>query len=64
LESLSPLGVLGRGYAVCWDATRTRAIRDAATVAPGETVRVTLGKGELECRVDKTEDGRKEDSEI
>jgi exodeoxyribonuclease VII large subunit len=51
LESLSPLAVLGRGYAVCWDAGRTRIIRDASTVAAGEQVRVTLQRGELECDV-------------
>jgi exodeoxyribonuclease VII large subunit len=54
LESLSPLGVLARGYAVCWDAGRTRIIRDAATVGEGDDVRVTLHQGELECRVTKT----------
>lgn len=51
LESLSPLGVLARGYAVCWDADRTRAIRDASTVSAGDRVRVTLHRGELECEV-------------
>jgi exodeoxyribonuclease VII large subunit len=51
LDSLSPLAVLGRGYAVCWDATRTRVIRDASTVAAGERVKVTLERGELECDV-------------
>ena len=51
LESLSPLGVLGRGYAVCWNEDRTRIIRDAATVAPGDRVRVRLERGELDCDV-------------
>jgi exodeoxyribonuclease VII large subunit len=54
LDSLSPLGVLGRGYAVCWDAGRTRIIRDARTVAAGDSVSVTLHRGELECTVGKT----------
>ena len=49
LDSLSPLAVLGRGYAVCWNDQRTRIIRDAAAVAPGDVVRVTLERGELEC---------------
>jgi exodeoxyribonuclease VII large subunit len=53
LDSLSPLAVLGRGYAVCWDATRTRIIRDASTVKPGEAIRVTLEKGELGATVGK-----------
>jgi exodeoxyribonuclease VII large subunit len=51
LHGLSPLAVLGRGYAVCWTADRTRILRDAATVAPGETIRVTLERGELTARV-------------
>jgi exodeoxyribonuclease VII large subunit len=51
LESLSPLAVLGRGYAVCWNADRTQVIRDAATVSAGDRVRVTLQEGELDCEV-------------
>jgi len=53
LESLSPLAVLGRGYAVCWDDARTRIIRDADSVHDGEAVRVTLHRGELKCRVER-----------
>jgi exodeoxyribonuclease VII large subunit len=52
LEGLSPLAVLGRGYAVAWDASRTRILRDAATVNIGESIRVTLERGELGCRVE------------
>jgi exodeoxyribonuclease VII large subunit len=51
LESLSPLAVLGRGYAVCWNEDRTRVIRDAAAVSPGDVVKVTLDRGELDCEV-------------
>ena len=51
LESLSPLGVLARGYAVCWNADRTAIVRDAASVAPGDRVHVTLERGELDCKV-------------
>lgn len=51
LEALSPLAVLGRGYAVAWNAERTRVLRDARDVAPGDRVRVTLAQGELECDV-------------
>ena len=51
LESLSPLAVLGRGYAVCWNEDRTQVIRDESSVAAGERVRVTLQRGELDCEV-------------
>jgi exodeoxyribonuclease VII large subunit len=51
LDALSPLAVLGRGYAVCWNAERTAVIRDAAAVAAGDRVRVTLARGELDCNV-------------
>jgi exodeoxyribonuclease VII large subunit len=53
LDGLSPLAVLGRGYAVCWDAGRERVIRDASTVTPGEGIRVTLHHGEIKARVDR-----------
>ena len=56
LNSLSPLAVLGRGYAVCWDGTRTRIIRRAGDVAPGDAVQVTLGEGEIECQVTRRND--------
>jgi exodeoxyribonuclease VII large subunit len=56
LDSLSPLGVLARGYAVCWDERGTRIIRDAATVNEGDGVRVTLHRGELQCTVTRTRD--------
>jgi exodeoxyribonuclease VII large subunit len=51
LESLSPLAVLGRGYAVAWNEERTRVLRDAEDVQAGDRVRVTLAKGELDCDV-------------
>jgi len=51
LESLSPLAVLARGYAVCWNEDRTAIIRDAAVVERGERVHVRLERGELECSV-------------
>jgi len=54
LDSLSPLAVLGRGYAVAWNADKTMVLRDAASVAPGDTVRVTLSRGEIDAKVTKT----------
>jgi len=54
LEGLSPLAVLGRGYAVTWDAARTRIIRDAATLGPGDEVAVTLARGGFEATVKRS----------
>jgi exodeoxyribonuclease VII large subunit len=56
LHALSPLAVLGRGYAVCWNDARTSIIRSASTVAPGDAVRVTVADGELRCEVTETKD--------
>jgi exodeoxyribonuclease VII large subunit len=52
LENLSPLAVLGRGYAVCWNEDKTAIIRSASTVSPGDRVQVTLAEGEIACRVE------------
>jgi exodeoxyribonuclease VII large subunit len=52
LESLSPLAVLARGYAVCWNDDRTVALRRAADAPPGSRLHVRLHEGELTCRVD------------
>jgi exodeoxyribonuclease VII large subunit len=59
LDALSPLAVLGRGYAVCWNEARTSIIRSALSVAPGDAVRVTLAQGELRARVEAQGPGPK-----
>ena len=55
LDNLSPLGVLARGYAVCWNGDRTVIVRAASQVARGDRVRVTLHEGELHCDVTRVE---------
>jgi exodeoxyribonuclease VII large subunit len=55
LETLSPLSVLGRGYAVVWDGSRTRVVRSSADVRPGDAIRVTLSRGEIDAKVTGTE---------
>lgn len=54
LNTLSPLAVLGRGYAVCWNDARTSIIRSASATTTGDTVHVTLADGELTCTVADT----------
>jgi exodeoxyribonuclease VII large subunit len=56
LDTLSPLAVLGRGYAVAWNADRTAVLRDAAALTPGDTIHVTLSRGELDCEVRSTKE--------
>jgi exodeoxyribonuclease VII large subunit len=53
IHSLSPLAVLGRGYAVCWNHNRTKIIRAANATHVGDQIRVTLARGELSCEVRK-----------
>ena len=51
LESLSPLGILARGYSICFAGPGRRVLKAAAEVAPGSTVAVRLHRGELDCVV-------------
>lgn len=48
LESLSPLGVLARGYAIAFDS-EGRVIKRAADVSSGERVRVRVSDGDMDC---------------
>jgi exodeoxyribonuclease VII large subunit len=51
LESLSPLGILGRGYSICFALPGRRILKAAAEVHQGSTVAVRLHQGELQCVV-------------
>ena len=50
LDALSPLAVLGRGYAIAQSASGA-AIRDAAEATPGDIVNVRVHRGTLVTRV-------------
>ncbi len=52
LESLSPLGVLARGYSLTTRASDGRIVRDASQVAMGDVIRTRLANGELVSRVE------------
>ncbi len=52
LGNLSPLAVLARGYAVCWNEDRTGILRSAAALTPGDRLHVRLADGEIDCTVD------------
>jgi exodeoxyribonuclease VII large subunit len=51
LDALSPLAVLARGYAVCWNEDRSRIVADATPDLVGRGVHVRLARGELHCTV-------------
>jgi exodeoxyribonuclease VII large subunit len=55
LEALSPLAVLGRGYALVWDASARRLVRAAREVGVGETLKVRLHDGGLTVNVTSKE---------
>ncbi len=48
LDALSPLAVLGRGYAIAHGADG-RVLRRATEVAPGDDLRVRLAEGEIDA---------------
>ena len=54
LDALSPLKVLGRGYAMAQSGDGT-ILRDSAQVSPGDSIRVQLARGSLHCTVDAAE---------
>ena len=54
LDALSPLKVLGRGYALAQTADGT-VLRSAGQVEPGETVHLRLAEGGLVCQVKEKE---------
>ena len=55
LDALSPLRVLGRGYALA-QTESGEVLRSAAQTAPGERIRVRLARGQLVCDVAETKE--------
>ncbi|HEV7643020.1 MAG TPA: exodeoxyribonuclease VII large subunit [Pyrinomonadaceae bacterium] len=57
LDALSPLNVLGRGYAIAY-GEKGNVLREAEAVSVDETVKVRLAKGKFEAKVTRiNEDG-------
>ena len=55
LDSLSPLAVLGRGYSLARRPSG-EIVRDAGELAAGDALEVLLGRGSLDCRVERTKE--------
>ena len=55
LRGLSPMAILDRGYALVFDA-EGELVKDAARLAPGESVSVRLSKGVVDAEVKRVKD--------
>jgi exodeoxyribonuclease VII large subunit len=55
LEDLSPLGILARGYAVCYAEDGRSVVRSAGDLVPGERVRVRVHQGSAACTVESVD---------
>ncbi|MHB2025048.1 MAG: exodeoxyribonuclease VII large subunit [Elusimicrobiota bacterium] len=51
MDALSPLKVLGRGYAIAQKLPDMRIIKSPADVLPGDGLRLRLAKGSIDCEV-------------
>ena len=54
LESLSPLGVLSRGYSVTRRAPVGDVVTDATSLEAGQLINTRLAKGSVISRVEET----------
>jgi exodeoxyribonuclease VII large subunit len=59
LESLSPLGVLARGYSLTTRVTDGEIVREAEQLAVGDELRTRLASGEVTSRVEQVAAPRK-----
>ena len=55
MDALSPLAVLGRGYALVWDETAGALLRDAGETAEGRPLRIQLHRGAIRATVESRE---------
>jgi len=53
LESLSPLGVLQRGYSITRSIARGMIVRQAADLCVGEDVNIQLARGNFNAKIEK-----------
>lgn len=57
VDALSPLAVLGRGYAICERRADGAIVRRADDVEVGDSISILLAEDTLDCRVDATHKG-------
>jgi exodeoxyribonuclease VII large subunit len=54
LDALSPLNVLDRGYSITTSTKTEKAVTSSKQMHKGDTVRIRLAQGQLDCTVDET----------
>lgn len=55
LQDLSPLAILGRGYAAAFAADHRTVVRSVNQVNPSDRISVRVSDGRIECTVDQVE---------
>jgi exodeoxyribonuclease VII large subunit len=55
LRALDPLAILSRGYAIVYPEGSAVPVRDAATVAAGDRLRIRVARGEIRAAVTEGE---------
>ena len=58
LDAMSPLRVLGRGYAVATKGVKHTVVTDAAALKQGDTLHIQSAKGAANCRVTDIEEDK------
>lgn len=53
LDLLSPLGILKRGYAICWMGEQNVLLNNTDNLKPEDRLRIKLGRGEFSAKVEK-----------
>lgn len=56
LDALSPLAILGRGYAIAWRLPERTLVRESGQVGPGDQVALMFGKGAATATIDTIEE--------
>jgi exodeoxyribonuclease VII large subunit len=51
LHSLSPLSILQKGYALCWNRDKSQLLRCIDNIEPGDDLTVSFYRGEFACQV-------------
>ncbi|GGF76840.1 exodeoxyribonuclease 7 large subunit [Paenibacillus albidus] len=63
LDALSPLKVMSRGYSLVYDEQEQHLIKSLKDVELGDSVRIKLSDGQLECQVWGMKEDAKDDGE-